>query len=82
MKGKAMNKEIIPIGSIKSAKDIGEIVFRYRKMQELTQVELAGLAQTGTRFISELENGKGTVQFDKVMHILDLLGVEVVAKER
>ncbi len=77
-----MNKEIIPIGSIKSAKDIGEIVFRYRKMQELTQVELAGLAQTGTRFISELENGKGTVQFDKVMHILDLLGVEVVAKER
>jgi len=77
-----MNKEIISIGSIKSAKDIGEIVFRYRKMQELTQVELAGLAQTGTRFISELENGKGTVQFDKVMHILDLLGVEVVAKER
>ena len=77
-----MNKEIIPIGSIKSAKDIGQIVFHYRKMQELTQVELAGLAQTGTRFISELENGKGTVQFDKVMHILDLLGVEVVTKER
>ncbi|MCF7972159.1 MAG: helix-turn-helix transcriptional regulator [Methylococcaceae bacterium] len=77
-----MNREILPIGSIKSAKDVGEIVSRYRKMQELTQVELAGLAQTGTRFISDLENGKGTVQFDKVMHILDLLGVEVVAKER
>jgi len=77
-----MNKEIIPLGNIKSAKDIGEIVTRYRKIQQLTQVELAGLAQTGTRFISELENGKGTIQFDKVMHILDLLGIEIIAKER
>jgi len=74
--------KIIPIGSIDSAKKAGEIVSHYRKAQELTQVELAGLAQTGVRFISELENGKGTVQFDKVMHVLDLLGVEVVAKER
>ncbi len=77
-----MNKEIIPIGNIKSAKDIGEMVVRYRKMQQLTQVELAGLAQTGTRFISDLENGKETVQFDKVMHVLELLGIELVAKER
>ncbi|MFW5444381.1 MAG: helix-turn-helix transcriptional regulator [Methylococcaceae bacterium] len=77
-----MNNVIVPIGNIKSAKDIGKIVARYRKMQKLTQVDLAGLAQTGTRFISELENGKGTIQFDKVMHILDLLGVELEAKER
>lgn len=77
-----MNKEIIPVGNINSAKDIGEIVQRYRKMQKLTQVELAGLAQTGVRFISELENGKSTIQFDKVMHILDLLGIDVVAYEK
>ena len=76
------NNEIIPIGHINSANDIGKIVIRYRKMQKLTQVELAGLAQTGTRFISELENGKGTIQFNKVMHILDLLGIEIVAMER
>jgi len=77
-----MNTKIILTGNINLAKKSGEIVSRYKKMQELTQVELAGLAQTGVRFISELENGKGTVQFDKVMHILDLLGIEVVAKER
>ena len=77
-----MDKEIIPIGSILSAKDAGDIVCRYRKKQNLTQVELAGLAQTGTRFISELENGKATVQFDKVMHVLHLLGVDVLATER
>ena len=77
-----MNKEIIPIGSILSAKDAGGIVCRYRKKQNLTQVELAGLAQTGTRFISELENGKATVQFDKVLHVLHLLGIDLVATER
>jgi y4mF family transcriptional regulator len=77
-----MNKKIIPLGNIKSAKDIGAIVQGYRKMQQLTQVELAGLAQTGVRFISELENGKATLQFDKVMHILELLGIELVAKQK
>jgi len=77
-----MSEEIIPVGNIKSAKDIGKIVMHYRKKQKLTQVELAGLAQTGTRFISELENGKGTIQFDKVMHILELLGIDIVARQR
>ncbi|MCK5355815.1 MAG: helix-turn-helix transcriptional regulator [Methyloprofundus sp.] len=77
-----MAKEMIPIGNILSAKDAGNIVSQYRKKQNLTQVELAGLAQTGTRFISELENGKATAQFDKVMHVLHLLGVDVLATER
>lgn len=77
-----MNRQIYPIGKIKSAQDIGNLVCRYRKVQQLTQVELAGLAQVGTRFISDLENGKGTVQFDKVMQIVELLGIEIVAQER
>jgi len=51
-------------------------------MQALTQEDLAGLAQTVNRFISDLENGKGTVQFDKVMHILDMLGLDVMIVER
>ena len=51
-------------------------------MQALTQEDLAGLAQTVNRFISDLENGKGTVQFDKVMYILDMLGLDVMIVER
>jgi y4mF family transcriptional regulator len=77
-----MSKEKLPIGNIVSAKDVGHIAARYRKMQALTQADLAGLGQVGARFISDLENGKGTVQFDKVMHILDLLGLDVVIVER
>ena len=77
-----MSEDKLPIGIICSAKEVGALVTQYRKQQALTQVELAGLAQTGTRFISELENGKGTVQFDKVTHILNLLGLEMVIRER
>ncbi|MGR8933874.1 MAG: helix-turn-helix transcriptional regulator [Gammaproteobacteria bacterium] len=71
-----------PLGNIHDAMELGKIVARRRKAQALTQADLAGLAQTGTRFISDLENGKGTVQFDKVMHILNLLGLDVVIVDR
>lgn len=71
-----------PLGNIQNAMELGQIVARQRKAQGLTQSDLAGLAQTGTRFISDLENGKGTVQFDKVMHILNLLGLDVVIMDR
>lgn len=71
-----------PLGNIQNAIDLGKMVASQRKAQGLTQSDLAGLAQTGTRFISDLENGKGTVQFDKVMHILNLLGLDVVITDR
>lgn len=71
-----------PLGNIQNAMELGKIVACQRKAQGLTQTDLAGLAQTGTRFISDLENGKGTVQFDKVMHILNLLGLSVVIVDR
>ena len=71
-----------PLGNIQNAMELGQIVASQRKVQGLTQSDLAGLAQTGTRFISDLENGKGTVQFDKVMHILNLLGLDVVIRDR
>lgn len=71
-----------PLGNIQNAMDLGKMVASQRKAQGLTQSDLAGLAQTGTRFISDLENGKATAQFDKVMHILNLLGLDVVIMDR
>lgn len=71
-----------PLGNIQNAMELGKIVASQRKAQGLTQSDLAGLAQTGTRFISDLENGKGTVQFDKTMHILNMLGLDVVIVNR
>ena len=54
---------------------LGKVVMNARKAQQLTQSELAGLANTGRRFISDLENGKETVQLGKVILILSQLGV-------
>ena len=72
-----MNK-IIPNGNlVSSAKDIGKLVKAKRKQDGLTQTELAELCQIGTRFLSELENGKPSLHFDKVMLVLYNLGLQM-----
>ncbi len=56
---------------------IGELVRRTRKAQGLTQQSLALACGTGQRFIGELENGKPTCEFAKVLHVLQTLGIEM-----
>ena len=53
---------------------------RYRLA--LKQLDLAGLGNTGNRFIVDLENGKPTVQLQKVLDLMDLLGLEVVVRTK
>ena len=65
-----------------SAKDIGTIVRAERKKLGMTQAELALNVGTGIRFISDLENGKTTVQFDKTIHVLSMAAINLYAKER
>ena len=48
-----------------------------RKKQKLTQVELAQLSNLGTRFISDLENGKPTCEIDKVLKVVANLGIKL-----
>jgi len=60
----------------------GRLLAERRKAQGLTQAELAGLGQTGNRFIGEFGRGKGSVQFDEVLHVLDLLGLDVITVAR
>ena len=64
---------------IKNAEDLGRVVREARKAQKLSQDDLAGMAGTGRRFIVDLEKGKETVQFGKVLRVLATLGVSVVA---
>ena len=65
--------------SIKNAEDLGRVVREARKAQKLSQNDLAGMAGTGRRFIVDLEKGKETVQFGKVLRVLATLGVSVAA---
>jgi len=66
---------------IKSIEDIAIIVKNVRKQKGLTQIELAQLSNVGTRFLSDLENGKPTCEVEKVIKILTNLGIKLEAKD-
>ena len=53
---------------------IASFIRYHRKRLSLTQAELANKAGVGIRFIRELEQGKETVQLDKVNQVLSLFG--------
>lgn len=53
-----------------------------RKSLRLTQQDLADLARCSARFVRALETGKQTVRFDKLLDVLDALGLELTAQIR
>ncbi len=56
---------------------ISKFVKEKRKKLGLTQTELAERAGVGIRFIRELEQGKKTLQMDKVNQVLNLFGQQL-----
>ncbi len=66
--------QMIPI---QTAADIGKAIRTQRKSHGLTLTETAGLTNVGVRFLSELENGKPTVRLDKLLHVLNALGLQL-----
>ena len=62
--------------------DIGSLVKLKRNGLGLTQTQLANVSGTGIRFISDLENGKPTMQIGKVLDILHVLGLDLNISSR
>ncbi len=60
--------------------EIGALVRQLRKAQKVTQAQLAGLANTGIRFVGDLENGKETCQVGKMLRVLSALGVDMLIR--
>jgi len=63
--------------TVQTSAELGELVRAVRRSQGLLQADLAGLSGTGNRFVVDLERGKPTLQLQKVLDALDLLGLEV-----
>ncbi len=59
-------------------KTIGNLIRKARKKQKFTQSEAAGFLNVGTRFLSDLENGKPTVQLEKALKVLEGVGFTVL----
>jgi HTH-type transcriptional regulator/antitoxin HipB len=67
---------------VRTALDVGQMVKLQRNGMNLRQLDVAGLANTGNRLIVDVENGKPTVQLQKVLDLLDILGLEVVIQPK
>lgn len=72
----------LPYGNISSVDEIGRLVRTHRKAQAATQGEFASLCGVGVRFISDLENGKPTMELGKVLQVLQCLGLEISIQPR
>jgi y4mF family transcriptional regulator len=62
--------------------DIGAAVRKKRKEDGLTLADAAALCGVGYRFMSDLENGKATVQIGKVLQVLTALGLAATIEAR
>ena len=62
---------------ISSSRDLGAIVRAERRRLGLRQADLAKIAGTGRRFLSELENGKPSLEIGKIMLVLNSLSLKL-----
>lgn len=68
--------------TVHSAADIGKAIRARRKELGYTQAFLAEYAGVSASFLSELENGKETVQINKLMDVMSLLGMDLCIYRR
>ncbi|MDQ2178799.1 type II toxin-antitoxin system Y4mF family antitoxin [Marinifilum sp. D714] len=57
--------------------EVSQFLKEKRKLLKLTQQDVADKAGVGIRFIRELEQGKETLQMDKVNQVLQLFGFKL-----
>lgn len=62
---------------ITKTSDIGEAIRSARKIQNMTQEQLAAVAGVGVRFVRELEQGKESCHIGKVLTVLSMIGLEL-----
>jgi len=61
----------------KDSKALGKAVEMARRQQGATQIQLAQMSNVGVRFVRDLEDGKETIQLNKVLRVLSILGIDL-----
>ena len=64
-------------GKVSTPLEIGQIIALKRKDIGLKQEVTAGVSGVGTKFLSQLENGKETAELGKTLQVLNGLGLEL-----
>lgn len=65
---------------VHNATEIGALVRLARQRLGISQTDAAICCGVGRRFLVELENGKPTVQLDKMLVVLDALGIGLMVR--
>lgn len=67
---------------IKDVADFGKAVKNRRKELGYTQKDLSEITGISASFLSDLENGKATVELGKVLTVVSLLGLNIYCSKR
>lgn len=65
-----------------SAEELGKLIRQRRKELGINQSKVAAMAGCGVMFVSNLENGKGSSEIDKVIEVMNALGMDFFAVRR
>ena len=63
-------------------KSLGKAIRDRRRELGYTQAFVADFAGISASFLSELENGKETIQAGKMMEVISLLGMDICVRNR
>ena len=64
-------------GKIDSPEMMGQVIRRKRSETGIKQEVAAGMCGVGTKFFSQLENGKETAELGKTLQVLRRMGLEL-----
>ncbi len=60
----------------------GRKVRQQRRKHGLRQTEVAALAGVGPRFVSELENGKSTLEMGRALRVAEIVGLTFQVEQK
>lgn len=67
---------------VTDAKSFGKAIRKRRKQLGYTQAYLSEFTGMSVSFLSDLENGKPTIELEKAIRIANLLGMDCTVMER
>ena len=67
---------------ITNSKNFGETVKNKRRQLGYTQKYVSEFTGLSISFLSDLENGKKTIELDKALNVANILGLDVELNER
>jgi HTH-type transcriptional regulator / antitoxin HipB len=73
----AENENDALYGKIETSEMIGRLIRRKRNETGVKQEVAAGMCGVGTKFLSQLENGKETAELGKTLQVLRKMGLEI-----